>query len=116
MGKSKKAFLDGLNTEEGKEGLQLEAFIYKFTKLLGTHGVPEYGLGVVKFSDFLQIQIKKANSNAVYYQNCQAVTLDRQIGSRYFVSASNAGQVLLLADATNEFLHFTGSYSAFNSV
>ena len=62
---------------------------------------------MVKFSDFLQIQIKKANSNAVYYQNCHAVTLDRQIGSRYFISASNTGKVLFLADAAIEFLHIT---------
>ena len=96
----RKAFLDGL---EDSGITQLETFVYEFAKLLGTHGVPEYGLGVVKFLDFLWIQAKMESSSSTYYQNCQAITLDRQVGNRYFVSAANAGKILFLAEVALKF-------------
>ena len=43
-----------------------------------------------------------------YYQACQNVTLHRQVGSRYFVSAANAAKILFIKDAAIEFLKFTG--------
>ena len=36
------------------------------------------------------------------------VPLDRQVGSRYFVTAHNAGKMLLLVQAGCDFLEYTG--------
>lgn len=37
--------------------------------------------------------------------------LDRQVGSRYFVTASNAGKILFLREAALNFLQYTGKNS-----
>ena len=67
-----------------------------------------YGVGVLKFSDFLQIHAEQKDQKALYYQTCKSIVLDRQVGNRYFVSASNAGKILVLAEAAVEFLEYTG--------
>ena len=41
-------------------------------------------------------------------QICAKVKLDQQVGSRYFVSASNAGNILLLREAALDFLSYSG--------
>lgn len=45
-----KAFL---SVEELVES-PVDAFVYEFAKLFGTHGVKEYGVGVLQFPDFLE--------------------------------------------------------------
>ena len=46
-----------------------------------------------------------------YYKSCTNVVLDRQIGSRYFVSAANAGKILYLKETAVEFLKYIGRES-----
>ena len=115
----RKAFLEGLslisfddcNVDPLKEGDQLETFIYEFAKLFGKHGVPEYAIGVIQFGDFLNIYAKESDKDVEYYQLCQSTVLQRQIGNRYFVSASNSGKILFLAKAAITFLEYTGRCS-----
>ena len=45
---------------------------------------------------------------ALLYKSCTNVVLDCQIGSRYFVTAANAGKILYLKEAAIEFLKYTG--------
>ena len=42
----------------------------------------------------------------MYYQQCTKIRLDRQVGSRYFVSAANVGKVLFLREAAISFLKY----------
>ena len=49
-----------------------------------------------------------------YYKLCTQVLLERQVGSRYFVSASNASKIFFLAKASVEFLEYTGKNSGNN--
>lgn len=115
----RKAFLEGLSlipldncsSDSLKEGDQLETFIYEFAKLFGRHGVPEYAIGAVQFGDFLNIYAKESDKDAEYYRLCQSTILERQIGNRYFVSASNSSKILFLAKAAIRFLEYTGRCS-----
>ena len=96
----RKAFLD---TEELSHNV--DTLVYEFCKLFGRCG-PEYACGV-SFNDFLHLKIS-TTENAEYYQTCLKVHLQRQVGSRYFVTALNATKVLFLKDAAIDFLKFTG--------
>ena len=44
------------------------------------------------------------------------ITLDRQVGSRYFVSASNAAKIIHLKDAAIQYLTYTGKNEAGNKL
>ena len=108
----RKAFLDGIRclthtaTESCRERYAVDTVIHEFCKLLGKHGVPEYGLGVLAFPDFVQ---QSTDPDKVgHYQICAKIRLDRQVGSRYFVSACNAGKILFLRKAALDFLLYTG--------
>ena len=82
-------------------------------QVFGKHGTPEYGCGVLQFPDFLTIMSTDSTlseKSQVYYRSCAGVTLDRQIGSRYFVSAANAAKIVLLNEAAVHFL--TGKRSS----
>ena len=105
----RKAFLDGIrllietdecNTQQ-RDYHPVDAFVYEFCKLFGKVGVPEYGVGVLAFPDFLEQSSDPAK--IPYYQTCAKIKLDRQIGSRYFVTASNAGKILVLRQAALDF-------------
>jgi E1A/CREB-binding protein len=48
------------------------------------------------------------SSEATYYQQCAKIKLDRQVGSRYFVTAANAGKVFFMREAAIRFLKYTG--------
>lgn len=82
-----------------------------FCKIFGKHGTPEYGNGCLGFPDFL---ISKSNGDDLseaesgYCQAAFKVTLSRQVGNRYFVTASNALKIIFLCKAALEFLVFTG--------
>ena len=43
----------------------------------------------------------------MYYRACAEVTLQRQVGSRYFVSAANATKIFFLSTAAVSFLKYT---------
>ena len=126
----RKAFLSGLmphdddNTDEaavsGRKYPSVDVLVHEFCKLFGKHGVPEYTCGVISFPDFLDLII---NDNSVhgdkdqaYYCLCSSITLDRQVGSRYFVSAANACKILLLRQAAIEFLKFTRKHVSGNKL
>ena len=107
----RKAFLDGIRCiactdSASRDHHPVDTLIHEFCKLLGKHGVPEYGLGVLAFPAFLE---QSSDPDKVcYYQICAKIRLDRQIGSRYFVSASNAGKMLFLREAALDFLLYSG--------
>lgn len=87
-----------------------DRFVHEFCKVFGQYGVPEYGCGGLMFPDFLELQSKDSNLSQTVlesYQSCVKVTLNRQVGSRYFVTA-NAIKVIFLWDAAIQFLKFTG--------
>ena len=75
---------------------QVDVLVHKFCKLFGRSGVPEAMEG------------EHFPEKKEYYGLCVKVKLDRQVGSRYFVTASNAGKVLLLQEAALDFLQYTG--------
>ena len=89
----------------------IDTLVHEFCKVFGKHGTPEYGCGVLQFPDFLTIMSTDSTlseESQVYYRSCAGVTLDRQIGSRYFVSAANAAKIVLLNEAAVHFLKFSG--------
>ena len=107
----RKAFLEGakdhitLELHGHKEYDPTNTLIHEFYKLFGRYGTPEYGCGGLAFPDFLAIKSEEQTKN--YYQLCSNVVLDRQVGSRYFVSASNACKIFFLTKAALEFLEYT---------
>ena len=117
----RKAFVKGMLGAEdndetsdpsaGRRYEPIDEFVHEFTKQFGAHGVPEYGAGVVEFPDFLELQATCTSENSSYYQECRNIRLERQIGSRYFVTAANAGRILFLAPAALDFLVFNGKSS-----
>ena len=80
------------------------SFVSYYLKNGGKHGVYECGHGAVAYPDFLALM---ASHNS-YYQQCTKIKLERQVGSRYFVTAANAGKILFLKDAANSFLKYVG--------
>ena len=117
----RKAFLDGLKTvefssrdqqtNERREYHQTDTLVHEFCKLFGRHGVPEYGCGASGFLDYLNLMVDGHCSHSdqeEYYRVCAKVSLDRQVGSRYFVTAHNAGKMLFLVQAGCDFLEYTG--------
>ena len=113
----RKSFLDGTKitstTEEPserREYYQTDVLVHEFCKLFGKNGTPEYGCGASKFVDFLNLMLTDGRSSpakAVYYTWCSKISLDRQVGSRYFVSACNASKILFLIEAACDFLKYT---------
>ena len=57
------------------------------------------------FPDFLEMM------DSSYYHQCKEIKLDRQIGSRYYVTAANAGKVLFLREAALSFLVHAGKHN-----
>ena len=112
----RKAFLNGIEGDSTRYH-KVDTLVHEYCKLFGTTGVPEYCLGVVSFPDFLALKVDSSDGEQQeYYQNCTKVHLHRQIGSRYFVTASNACRVLFLKDAAIEYLKFTGKGTAGNKL
>ena len=99
----RKAFLGGIVNEANahdhdRKYHPVDTLVYEFCKLFGKHGSPEYGCGVLQFSDFLSLMSVDptiSEEDREYYHACGNVTLERQIGSRYFVTASNASKFCL---------------------
>lgn len=93
-----KAFLSAFIVSEQDCGGSREyhpgdVLVHECCKLIGKHSVPEYTCGVLDFPDFLDIMTADSSLNEddlAYYRSCKQITLERQIGSLYFVTASNA--------------------------
>ena len=118
----RKAFLSatkevGVTDQEtcgGRDYHPADVLVHECCKLIGRHGTPEYGSGVLEFPDFLDIMIADSTStlsedDLAYYRTCRDITLSRQVGSRYFVTASNASKLFFLKDAVINFLDYTGN-------
>ena len=123
----RKAFLEGMKhtciqeaiadlSPQQREHDHTDTFIHEFCKVFGKHSVPEYGCGNLTFLDFLAIKLSEdcSTEDQQYYKLCTQVLLERQVGSRYFVSASNASKIFFLAKASVEFLKYTGKDSGNN--
>jgi len=107
----RKAFFD--TEASGTDIASSDVLVHEFCKLLsksgGNHGIPEYGHGAIASPDFLALMASQCDSSeATYYQQCAKIKLDRQVGSRYFVTAANAGKVLFLREAAISFLKYMG--------
>lgn len=112
----RKAFLEGIkspnNDQPGeREHHVADVLVHEFCKLFGKYGTPEYGCGVLSFPDFLELKAKEHSGKDNYYLRCANTTLERQIGSRYFVSAANSAKILYLRAAAIEFLEYSGKHS-----
>ena len=84
----------------------IDLFVHETAKLFGHLGTPEYAHGACSFRIFL---VRKAEESTgeekAYYESAQKVTLERQIGSRYYVTSRNAGRIHFLCRAMIAFLH-----------
>ena len=99
--------------ESSSDNASSDVLVHEFCKLLsknGTkHGITEYCHGASAFPDFLALKSDSSQSSeARYYQKCKQIRMDRQVGSRYTVTAANSGKVLFLRQAAIDFLSFTG--------
>ncbi|MCH9715537.1 MAG: hypothetical protein K0U52_00410 [Gammaproteobacteria bacterium] len=125
----RKAFLSGIvphadsideATISNRKYHSVDVLVHEFCKLFGKHGVPEYTYGVLVFPDFLDLLISndsvRGDKNPAYYRLCSSITLDRQIGSRYFVTAANSCKLSLLQEAAIEFLKFTRKHMKGNKL
>ena len=97
------AGIHGYN-DQGKQERYYEgdSFVHAAAKLVDQHGVPEYGQGN-KFKIFLKSKLKDSSDHD-YYRVALGIDLARQVGSRYYVTAYNAGRLFYLAPAINHFL------------
>ena len=111
----RKAFLNGMHIDSESSSTTdryypSDTLVHKFCKLFGRYGVPEYGCGI-SFNDFLLIKATDSDLDEnvkKYYHDCSIIRLERQVGSRYFVTAANAMKIVFLRDAAIEFLNYTG--------
>jgi hypothetical protein len=107
----RKAFFSAFSIgSESERHHPVDTLVYEFCKLFSKNSTLEYGCGV-SFSDFLSL---KSSDNFVpeelsaYYASCLNITLERQVGSRYFVTAANAAKIYFLKEAAVEFFKYTG--------
>jgi len=98
----RKLFLSGIvsdsHSSTERKCHPVDTFVYEFCKLFGKFGTLEYVLGSVCFPDFLALMSTDANSNeesCKYYKQCTMVTLEHQVGSRYFVSAAKPQRLFI---------------------
>lgn len=54
------------------------------------------------------MQSTYSESQSQHFEECCIVHLERQVGSRYFVTAANASKALFLTPAALDFLQFNG--------
>ena len=102
---------NGLSSTESKRAHQSHSDCLSITEFgqafrLGITLLPRYGSGnkviicTICSSFLAQLFFGMYNS---MYQACSTVNLHRQVGNRYFVSASNAARIYFLADAAVAF-------------
>ena len=111
-------FYKEVNETEGscREYEPDDRFVHEFCKVIGKHGTPEYGHG---FPDFLKSRILEGETNGdliTQYDDVQTIKLQRQVGSRYFVTASNAAKVYCLAPVAAEYLQNLSDRKALNKL
>ena len=83
----------------------IDLFVHELAKLFGHLGTPEYCHGSSTFRVFLEDKARKSSrDDKEYYLSTQKVVLERQVGSRYYVTSCNAGRLYFLRKALIEFL------------
>ena len=83
----------------------IDLFVHELVKLFGHLGTPEYCHGSSTFRVFLEHKARESSGdNKLYYLFAQKVVLERQVGSRYYVTSCNAGRLYFLCKALVEFL------------
>ena len=92
--------------------------MHAFCKLPGQVGTPEYGQGI-RFRDYLTNELEKSKSSgnstrAQYLENALKTNLERQVGSRYFVTAYNSARIYFLHPAATEFLDHQSKTKSLN--
>ena len=102
----RKAFLSGIISHNDisstdRQHHPVDTLVHEFCKVFGRHGTPEYGCGVLVFQDFMASDTSVSDALQGYYRSCAGVSLDRQVGSRYFVTAANATKVVFLREAVS---------------
>ena len=80
----------------------VDQVVHEVCKLFGHLGTPEYCHGAEAFRVYLAKESKTGDS---YYESAKNVYLKRQVGSRYYVTACNAGIILFLRKAMVSFLN-----------
>ena len=84
----------------------IDQFVHEVSKLFGHLGTPEYCTGSSEFRIFLEKESRKLdNTDLSYYCYAKQVRLKRQVGSRYYVTSSNAGVIFFLSKAMVTFLN-----------
>lgn len=97
---------DQTTQSQKREYVAVDTFVHAFCKLLGQVGTPEYGEGI-SFRDYISSELKKSQdaSTSLYLENVLKTNLERQVGSRYFVTAYNSARIYFLYPAALEFLN-----------
>ena len=102
----------GLNrfiSENNRNSVGVDLIVHSTCKLLGHLGTnPEYGRGVIGFPEFLKAALEDATTASMeseWLDNMRVAMLERQVGSRYFVTSRNAGRILFLAPHAAKYIH-----------
>ena len=105
---------------EGKrKHSDIDSCVHAVAKLVGHLGVPEYGHGCKTFQEFLEIKTRNPQlqqTEKQCYNAAKTVKLARQVGSRYHVTAKNAGRILFFSKAIRDFLIDLAQYKALNQL
>ncbi len=117
---SEKDFSDSENSSDGSEndsendsvvGLDknlnrdIDLFVHELAKLFGHLRTPEYCHGASTFRIFLSHKARQCTGvEKEYYECAQKIVLERQVGSRYYVTSCNAGRLYFLREAMVSFL------------
>ncbi len=86
-----------------------------FASSLGMLALTEYGQGI-SFRDHIKLELSKPNTSnrTIYLNNVLNTTLERQVGSRYFVTAYNSARIYFLYLAVLEFLQNLSTMKSLN--
>lgn len=83
----------------------IDLCVHELAKLFGHSGTPEYCHGASAFRVFLESKTREScGDEKTYYVSAQKVVLERQVGSRYYVTSRNAGRLYFLRKAMIAFL------------
>ena len=107
----REAQVSAVKKNVASDSVGIDKIVHTMCKLIGHLGShPEYGVGVRSFPEFLQALLEEANAiddEAEETEEIKAalgVKLQRQVGSRYFVTARNAGRLFYLTKLIEKFL------------
>ena len=108
---------DQATASSKREYSPLDSFVHAFCKLLGQVGTPEYGQGI-KFKDYVINELTKpsASTRITYLNNVLKTNLERQVGSRYFVTACNSAKIHFLYAVALEFLIILSKVKSLNKL